>query len=127
MYQNGADIVFHAAGGVGDGVIAAAAEQGKFAIGVDRDQNYLAPNNVITSAMKRVDNAIFNVAKALSEDNFPGGQTVSYGLKEGGVGIAPTSDKHVPAEILAEVKQLEQDIIAGKIVVPFNKETFEKK
>lgn len=127
MYQNGADIVFHAAGGVGDGVIAAAAEQGKFAIGVDRDQNYLAPDNVITSAMKRVDNGIFNVAKALSEDNFPGGETVSYGLKEGGVGIAPTSDKHVPAEILSEVEQLEKDIIAGKIVVPFNKETYEKK
>ena len=127
MYQNGADIVFHAAGGVGDGVIAAAAEQGKFAIGVDRDQNYLAPDNVITSAMKRVDNGIFNVAKSLKDGNFPGGQTVSYGLKEGGVGIAPTSSKHVPADILKEVEQLEKDIIAGKIVVPNNKEAFEKK
>jgi basic membrane protein A and related proteins len=125
MYLDGADIVFHAAGGVGDGVIAAATEQGKYAIGVDRDQNDLAPDNVITSAMKRVDNAIFNIAQQLKEGSFPGGTTVIYGLKDGGVGIAPTSDKNVPAEILEEVAELEQKIINEEIMVPFNKETFE--
>jgi basic membrane protein A len=91
MYQQGADIVFHAAGGAGDGVIEAAKEQGKWAIGVDRDQNYLAPDNVLTSAMKRVDNAIFNVAKDLVEGKWQGGSTISYGLAEGGVDIAPTT------------------------------------
>lgn len=125
MYLDGADIVFHAAGGVGDGVIAAAQEQGKWAIGVDRDQNDLAPDNVLTSAMKRVDNAIFNVAEMLKEGNFPGGETVVIGLAEGGVGIAPTSDKHVSADLLAEVAELEKKIIAGDIVVPYSEETFE--
>lgn len=125
MYQQGNDIVFHAAGGVGDGVIEAAKEQNKWVIGVDRDQNYLAPDNVLTSAMKRVDVGIYNVVKLLTEGNFPGGQTVVYGLADNGaVDIAPTSDKHVPADILADVDALKQDIIDGKIVVPFNEETF---
>lgn len=126
MYKNGADIVYHAAGGVGDGVIEAAKEQGKFAIGVDKDQNSLAPDNVITSAMKRVDNAIFNMTNELVKDAYPGGSNVVYGLKEGGVGIAPTSSKHVPAEILEEVKILEGKIIAGEIVPPTSKEEWEK-
>lgn len=122
MYKNGADIIFHAAGGVGDGVIEAAKEQNKFAIGVDKDQNSMAPENVITSAMKRVDNAIYNLSKTLLDGTFPGGTNVIYGLKEGGVGIAPTSDKHVPQEILDEVAGLEAKIIAGEIVPPTSKD-----
>jgi len=125
MYQQGADIIFHAAGGVGNGLIEAAKEQGQWAIGVDRDQNDLAPDNVLTSAMKRVDNGIFNLSKDLVDGKFPGGQTVSYGLAEGGVGIAPTSSKHVPADILAEVEKLKEMIIGGKIVVPNTAETYE--
>jgi basic membrane protein A len=124
MYENNADIVYHAAGGVGDGVIEAAKEQDKFAIGVDRDQNSLAPEHVITSAMKRVDNAIFNIAALLVKDEFPGGSTVGYGLKEGGVGIAPTSYKLVPAEILEEVEELKAKVISGEIVVPSTPDTF---
>ena len=124
MYENGADIVYHASGGVGDGVIEAAKEQDKFAIGVDRDQNSLAPEHVITSAMKRVDNAIFNVAELLVKGEFPGGTTVVYGLKEGGVGIAPTSYKLVPADILEEVEDLKAKVIAGEIVVPSTPDTF---
>ncbi|MCC5910288.1 MAG: BMP family ABC transporter substrate-binding protein [Clostridiaceae bacterium] len=126
MYQQGADIVFHAAGGTGDGVIEAAVEQDRYAIGVDMDQNHMAPDHVITSAMKRVDNAIFNIAEELKAGNFPGGQTVVYGLEDGGVGIAPTSDKHVPAELLEEVKEIEKQIIAGEIFVPNNKEEYEE-
>lgn len=126
MYKNGADIVYHAAGGVGDGVIEAAKEQNKFAIGVDKDQNSLAPDNVITSAMKRVDNAIYNISKDLVDGAYPGGSNVIFGLKEGGVGIAPTSSKHVPAKILEEVKMLEAKIIAGEIVPPTSKEEWEK-
>ena len=125
FYQDGADIVYHAAGGVGDGVIEAAREQDKWAIGVDRDQNYLAPDNVLTSAMKRVDNAIYNVVKDLVDGKFAGGSTVEYGLADGGVDIAPTSDKHVPANILAEVNELKAQIIAGSIVVPFDAATYE--
>lgn len=118
MYGQGADIVFHAAGAVGDGVIEAAKEDGKWAIGVDKDQNSLAPDNVLTSAMKRVDNAIFDMVKQLQEGNFKGGEAVVYNLSNNGVGIAPTSSKHVPAEILAEVDDLIAKIKAGEIVVP---------
>ena len=126
MYQQGADIVFHASGGVGDGVIEAAKEKGKWAIGVDKDQNFLAPDNVLTSAMKRVDNAIYDIGKRLSAGEFAGGNTVVYNLKNDGVGIAPTSDKHVPAEILKEVDDLVAKIKAGEIVVPATKEAFDK-
>ena len=59
------------------------------------------------------------------EGTFPGGTNVVYGLKEGGVGIAPTSYKHVSAEILEEVKGLEAKIIAGEIVPPTSSEEWE--
>ena len=126
MYQQGADIVFHASGGVGDGVIEAAKEKGKWAIGVDKDQNFLAPDNVLTSAMKRVDNAIYDIGKRLIAGEYAGGDTVVYNLKNDGVGIAPTSSKHVPAEILEEVDGLVAKIKAGEIVVPATKEAFDK-
>lgn len=126
MYQQGADIVFHASGGVGDGVIEAAKERGKWAIGVDKDQNFLAPDNVLTSAMKRVDNAIYDIGKRLIAGEFAGGDTVVYNLENEGVGIAPTSSKHVPAEILQEVDGLIAKIKAGEIVVPATKEAFDK-
>jgi basic membrane protein A and related proteins len=125
MYQNGADVVYHAAGGVGDGVIEAAKEKNKMVIGVDRDQNYLAPDNVITSAVKRVDNGIYNLVKQLKDGQFPGGTSVTYGLAEGGVDIAPTTSKLVPADILTEVQKMKQAIIDGKIVVPVDKAGFD--
>ncbi|WP_248484738.1 BMP family ABC transporter substrate-binding protein [Tepidibacter aestuarii] len=125
MYSNGADILYHAAGDTGTGMIEAAKEEGKFAIGVDRDQNSLAPDNVITSAMKRVDNALYDVSKKLSEGTFEGGTTVTYGLAEGGVDIAPTSDKNVPEDILTYVNEEKQKIIDGEIVVPSTKEEFD--
>lgn len=126
MFQNGADIVYHAAGGAGDGVINAAQEQGKWAIGVDRDQNSLAPDNVLTSAMKNANVVVYNLIKDIVEkDNFEGGKTNVYGLKdEGAVGIAPTSDKNVKPEVLEKTKEIEKKIIDGEIVVPDSEETF---
>ena len=123
MYQQGADIVFHAAGNVGTGVIEAAKEQNKYAIGVDRDQNELAPDNVITSAIKRVDLGTYNGTKDVLEDNFQGGETIRYGLENGAVDIAPTSDKLVSKEILDKVETIKKDITDGKIEVPYNKES----
>lgn len=125
MYQQGADIVFHAAGGVGDGVIEAAKEKKQWAIGVDKDQNSLAPDNVLTSAMKRVDNAIYDMVKQLKQGNFEGGKSVVYNLQNDGVGIAPTSNKHVPANILQEVDGLIAQIKAGEIVVPSTKKAYD--
>lgn len=118
MYQQGADVVFHAAGGVGDGVIEAAKEKGKWAIGVDKDQSHLAPDNVLTSAMKRVDNAIYGIVAELQKGVFKGGESVVYNLSNEGVGIAPTTGKHVPKEILDEVDGLIAKIKSGEIVVP---------
>ncbi|WP_425448557.1 BMP family lipoprotein [Dethiothermospora halolimnae] len=126
MYTKGADIVFHAAGGTGNGVIEAAKEEGKWAIGVDRDQNYLAPENVLTSAMKRVDVAIYAVTEDYQNNEFKGGETVVYGLAEDAVGIAPTSDEDVPQEILDEVEEVKQKIIDGDIVVPYNEDTYKE-
>ena len=124
MYTDGADIVFHAAGGVGNGVIEAAKEDGKYAIGVDRDQNYLAPDNVITSVMKLVGQAMYNVSLEIQNGNDIGGQTLAYGIKEGCAGIAPTSDKLVPAEILVATAKLEKKIVSEEIIPPANEESF---
>lgn len=126
MYSDGADIVFHAAGNVGNGVIEAAKDAGKWVIGVDMDQNHLAPDNVITSAMKNVNIATEDISKRILSGEDLGGKTITYTLKEGGVGIAPSSDKLVPAEILEKTKAVEQKIISGEIVVPETAEELAK-
>jgi basic membrane protein A len=119
MFAQGVDVVFHAAGGVGQGVIAAAKEQNKFAIGVDSDQNKLAPQNVISSMMKRVDVAVEDVSKAAKDGKFPGGKMTSLGLKEDGVGYSSTTlwDK-MPADTKALVDKWAQAIKDGKVQVP---------
>lgn len=118
MIGKGADVVFPAAGAVGDGVIEAVKEKGKFAVGVDRDQNYLAPKNVITSSMKRIDNAVYNVVKDLKAGTFKGGTTITYGLKDGAVDVAPTTMKMIPMTLMNDVGDLKKKIIDGKIKVP---------
>lgn len=112
----GADIVFHVAGGTGNGVIQACDEKKVYAIGVDADQNYLAPSTVMTSALKGVDVATFQVIKATKEGRFKSGD-LYFNLKNGGVGYAKPI-KAVPASILKEVERYRQEIIAGKITVP---------
>jgi len=126
MYVQGADIIFHAAGAVGNGVIEASREQGMWSIGVDRDQNDLAPDNVLTSAMKKVGDAIYLVAKELNNGVWKGGSTLNLGLVDGAVGIAPSSDQHVPADILNEVVEISTKIINGDIKVPNNQSMFEQ-
>ncbi len=122
MFSDGCDIVFHAAGGVGIGVIEAAKETGKFAIGVDRDQAYLAPENVLTSALKLVNVAIELVSnKAMTEQI--GGQTFSFGLADGAVGI-PTDNPNMDQEVYKKTLEIQQKIIAGEITPPYNEETF---
>ncbi len=116
-YNQGADIVFQVAGQTGMGVINAAKKVNKWAIGVDRDQNYLAPDNVLSSMVKRLDIAVFNAIKMVVDGKFKGG-IYSYGLKEGGIEIAPTTSKHVPKEVLDYVNMLKDKIIAGEITPP---------
>ena len=123
MFTNGADIVYHAAGGTGLGVIEAAQEQGKYAIGVDQDQSYLAPEAVLTSAVKRVDNGVFNLCKAVVEGTLEAGETV-YDIVSGGVDIAPTTTL-IDADVLAKVEAAKAALISGEIVVPGTTEAFD--
>ena len=116
-YNQGADVVFQVAGFTGTGVIDAAKETNKMVIGVDRDQNYLAPHNVISSMVKGLGTGVYDVGKMVINGTFKGG-SYRYGLAEGGVDIAPTTGKNVPPEILAKVKKIKQMIIDGKIKPP---------
>ncbi len=116
MITKGADVIYHAAGGTGMGVIEACNEEGIWAIGVDTDQSILAPDHVITSAMKRVDVASQDISKAVADGKFISGVHL-YDLSNGGVDLAPTRD-HIPADVLAVVEQAKADIIAGKVTVP---------
>lgn len=125
LYDQGADIVFHASGSVGDGVIEAAREKNRWVIGVDRDQSVMAPDHVLTSAMKRVDNAVFDMVKKLVAGEFKGGQTVLYNISNDGSGIAPTSGRHVPRSVLDETDDLIRRIASGELVVPTTREAYE--
>lgn len=116
MITKGADVIYHAAGGTGIGVISACDEEGIWAIGVDTDQASLAPEHVLTSAMKRVDVASQDIAKAVAEGSFTAGIHM-YDLSNGGVDLAPTRD-HIPAEVLELVEAAKEAIIAGEKTVP---------
>ena len=116
MITKGADVIYHAAGGTGMGVIEACNEEGIWAIGVDTDQSILAPDHVITSAMKRVDIASQDISKAVKDGKFTAGVHM-YDLSNGGVDLAPTRD-HIPAEVLETVEAAKAAIIAGEKSVP---------
>ena len=111
----GADIVFHIAGGTGTGVIDAAKEKKVYAIGVDADQNYMAPDNVITSALKGMNVATFDIIKGAMDDKFKSGN-VFFDLSNNGVGFA-TPTKVVPKEIVDKVNDAAKQIKDGKITV----------
>lgn len=126
MHSKNADIIFAAAGGVGTGAIEAARENNKYAIGVDRDQSDEAPDNMLTSAIKRVDVGVFETVKELVEGKFPGGTSRVYGLEENGIGIADTTSNLVSQDIIDYVKQIEDKLRKGELKVPGSKEEYEK-
>lgn len=125
MYSGGCDIVFHAAGNVGVGVIEAAKEAKKLAIGVDKDQSYLAPDYVLTSAMKLVNKAVEEVSKDAMDGKEIGGKTYSLGLTEDAVGI-PTEHKLMSDDTYNAAMALEQKIKNKEIVPPASKDDFAK-
>ncbi len=121
LYDQGADIVYAAAGKCGLGAIdeAQARPAGYYVIGVDSDQDAIAPGKVLTSALKHVDHVVFALAADASRQMLPRG-TLVFGLKEGGVGL--TAMKYtrqlLPAGALQTEKAYEKLIISGKLVVP---------
>jgi basic membrane protein A len=114
----GADVVYAAAGATGLGVLQAAADGGALSIGVDANQNYLHPGKVLTSMLKRVDVAVYNVMKSGKDGTFTPG-IKALGLAEDGVGYAMDDNNKalVTAEMQAKVEAAKADIIAGKLAV----------
>ncbi|MCP5281969.1 MAG: BMP family ABC transporter substrate-binding protein [Rhodoferax sp.] len=113
QFSQGVDVIFAAAGGTGNGVYQAAKDSGKLAIGVDSNQNWIQPGTMLTSMLKRVDVAVYNVSKS----HTPGLSVL--GLKEDAVGYAldKYNEKLVSADMKKKVEAAKADIISGKIKV----------
>src|SRR5215831_3853108 len=110
--EQGAGVIFQVAGGCGLGALDAAKEKHVWGIGVGADQSFLGPH-ILTSAVKRVDTAVYDAIKLVVDGKFKGGNIV-FGLKDNGVDIGRISPK-VPASDIAKVNQIRADIISGKI------------
>ncbi|MGG1876596.1 BMP family ABC transporter substrate-binding protein [Paenibacillus cisolokensis] len=126
MYNNGVDVIFAAAGGVGVGAITEAksrAEQGEdiWIIGVDVDQYsdgiYDGDKSVVlTSAVKKIDAAAYDMIKAELDGNFPGGQTITFDAKSDGVGL-PEENPNLSEEVLSQVDEVFNKIKSGEVTV----------
>ncbi|MDQ3755809.1 MAG: BMP family ABC transporter substrate-binding protein, partial [Acidobacteriota bacterium] len=116
--NKGADVIFTAAGNSGLGAFDAAEQYGKFVIGVDSNQNWVKPGFVLTSMVKRVDNAVYQTIADLVKGQFQGGIHV-YGLENDGVGYSldQYNEKLIDPEVLKEVEAAKQKIIKGEIQV----------
>ena len=119
QYQSGVNIIFHASGSTGLGVFEAARSSRKLAIGVDADQYAEAPGFILTSMVKGVDAAVFEVIRRAKDGSFRGG-IYQFGLAEGGVGYVydENNKKLIPDSVRARLDTLQAEIIAGKIDVP---------
>lgn len=120
LVSSGADINFAVANITGAGVIDAAKQTKTFAIGVDSNQNGMAPGVVLTSMMKRVDILAYDIVKSVNDGTFKGGVNKQYGLKEGGVEAAMDSNNKglIADATLAKMEELKAKVISGEIVVP---------
>lgn len=123
MYNDGADIIFHASGATGNGVFNEAKDRLKsgkkvWVIGVDKDQSIEFGEDVtLTSMMKYVDNAVYQVSRDLVEKGSFDAKAVTLGLKDNGVGL-PATNKNIPQDVLAKIDEFKQKIIKGEITVP---------
>jgi basic membrane protein A len=118
QYEQGVDVVFQAAGNSGLGVFDAAEAYDQFAIGVDANQNWVKPGHILTSMLKRIDNAVYSIVKDEVDGKFNGGVHI-YGLENDGIGYAIDQyNRHlVPSLVIEKVEQARRDIIEGKIKV----------
>jgi basic membrane protein A len=121
MIDDGADVIYHAAGGTGSGVFQAAEEEDIYAIGVDSNQNYVAPGYVIASMLKKVDNAVFDTVKSVVEGNYQGGNNLYFTLADGGVDLTsltevgqPVLDAHengtITDEELETIREMKENV-----------------
>jgi basic membrane protein A len=119
QYGDGADIIFGAAGASNYGLFDAAEDKKKFAIGVDSNQNWVKPGYVLTSMLKRVDVAVYDVIKDSQAGKFTGG-TVRFGIKNHGIDYAidQYNEKLVPSDVRKKVDKIKAEIESGKISVP---------
>jgi basic membrane protein A len=123
MYSSGADVIYHAAGNTGRGVFQAAQQEGKFAIGVDRDQSVTKSDFadvILASMVKRVDTAVYTSIENVVDDDFQGGSTTTLGLAEEGVQAVYGNQlgSEIPDEIKTEIDEARQGIVDGDISVP---------
>ncbi|NGZ77065.1 BMP family lipoprotein [Saccharibacillus alkalitolerans] len=118
MQNDDIDVVYAAAGLTGVGALQEAEKEGKYAIGVDTDQFFIAEKAVVTSMVKNVDNAIYSAVKTFNENGgkFPQKDMV-FGLKEEGVGLAPIRVVNLTPEQQKRIDELTQDLISGKITI----------
>ena len=125
MIKDGCDVLFHAAGGTGVGMLEACNDAGVYSIGVDADQAAVFPDytTIIASALKRTDNVIVQISNGLMDGSVTGGDTIVMGAAEDAVGLADTHDK-LPDDIYEATLELFEKIKAGDIVVPGNEADF---
>lgn len=114
--SRGAGVIFQVAGGCGLGALDAAKEKGVWGIGVDADQSFLGPH-VLTSALKRVDAAVFQTIESVQDDSWQGGRNLTFGLKENGVGLGTFSPRF-PVEDRRAVEEVAKRIADGEVAVP---------
>jgi basic membrane protein A len=120
LIDEGVDVIFGVGGKTGNGGLTAAKERGKWGVGVDVDQYFTLPNEkdiLITSCMKRLDNAVYSVVESAAQGKFTGGDVYVGTLSNNGVGLAPYHDfdNQIPADLKAEIDAIVQGIIAGSI------------
>ncbi len=123
LYNSGVDIIFHCAGGAGEGVFSAAKEKNTFAIGVDSDQASTLPNYkdvILFSVVKKVDTAVFEGIKDTLDGNFRGGETITLGIKEQGVAISETLSESVSQEAKDMEEKARNSVIQENITVPLS-------
>lgn len=129
LYNDGCDVIYHAAGGVGIGLFQATQELRKagddvWAIGVDMDQQVSLPDFegvMLSSMMKRVDNATYDAVKSVVDGNFKGG-VKTLGIAEGGVGMSASTSKNTDKKVIEKAEEYEEQIKNGDIKVPGTRE-----
>ena len=114
--NNGANVVYNVAGPAGLGILKAAADANKYAIGVDSDQNGLHPKNVLASMLKQIGNSIYDSIKQIEAGKAEFGKLKIYGLANDGVGLV-YNDGLVPAEVKARVDQAKAKVVDGELKV----------